>query len=57
MPRLRHANTMPTHANAMDATGGGGLRPPPPVLSMKLACVGMVLACLSLGISWRGPYN
>ena len=37
----RHAISMPTHANSMDRTG---LRP---VLSMELACLGMLLACLN----------
>ena len=49
MPKLRHGNTMPTHADKMDKTGGN-----PPVLCIVKACVGIVLACLSLGIRWLG---
>ena len=48
MPKLRHANIMPTHAFTMHNTGV------PPVLSILLACVGIMLACLSLGICWLG---
>ena len=39
MPKLRHANTMPTHASTMHKTGGF-----PPVLSILSACVGIVSA-------------
>ena len=39
MPKLRHANTMPTHADKMDKTVGN-----PPVLCMVEACVGIVSA-------------
>ena len=40
---LRHANTMPTHAYTIYKTMGL-----PTVLSIFLACVGIVLACLSI---------
>ena len=41
---------MPTQVNAMDMTRGRGLRPRPPVVSIKLKYMGMVLAysCLAL---------
>ena len=47
MPNLRHANTMPTHADKMEKTGWN-----PSVLCIVKACVGIVLACLGLGICW-----
>ena len=34
MPKLRHANTMPTHADKMDKTGGN----PPCVVHSKSMC-------------------
>ena len=34
------ANTMPTHANEIDKTGGGGLRPPPPCVVNEIGMCG-----------------
>ena len=45
-PSCGSANTMPTHANKMDKTGRT------PVLHIVKACIGKLLACLSLGICW-----
>ena len=40
MPRLSHANTMPTHANGIDRTGGRGLQPRPPCAVNKIIIYG-----------------
>ena len=43
-----HTNTYAnTHANHIDPKGGGGLRPSPPLQSIKVACVlAYVLVCI-----------
>ncbi len=45
-----HANTMPIDSNLIDNTGGRGRRPLPPVLSIALEYMGMVLACPCLAL-------
>ena len=50
-PATGQIEACPNHANTCQCNGQYRGRPPP-VGSIKLACVGMVLACLNLSCCW-----